>query len=82
MGPYSKASDVPFHKSTLRLVTSFTCDLSLLDGEWDDQVEWSQPRHIQTVHSHWSVCCLGDRGQGSDMVTVGLQWQHTSWGTQ
>lgn len=39
-----------------------TCDLSFLDGERDDQVKRSQPCHIQTVHSHWSVCCLGDRG--------------------
>lgn len=36
-----------------------TCDLSFLNGEWDDQVEWSQPCHIQTIHSHWSVRCLG-----------------------
>lgn len=42
-----------------------TCDLSLLDGEWDDEVERSQPRHIQTIQSHRSVRCLGDRGQRS-----------------
>lgn len=49
---------------------SFTCDLSLLDGEWDDQVKWSQPCHIQTIHSHRSVRCLEDRGQRSDTACV------------
>lgn len=44
-----------------------TRDLSLLDGEWDDQVKRSQPCHVQTIHSHRPVCCLGDRRQRSEV---------------
>lgn len=45
---------------TFRITTNMwsTCDLSFLNGEWNDQVEGSQPCHIQTVESHWSVRCL------------------------
>lgn len=35
-----------------------TCNLSLLDGERNDQVERSQSSYIQTIHSHCPVCGL------------------------
>lgn len=38
-----------------------TCNLSLLDGERNDQVERSQSGYIQPVHAHCPVCGLRER---------------------